>query len=233
MKSSQSLISLLAVILLLGIGGVIIYKVTQEPAQTPTPTPTVTATVTPTAVLTETPTASPTPTVTATPTPSPTIAWVNKTGKIKEYDNNFTLTVTVSVPSDVQLIQTTVGSWNGIVLKKGTKNFMAFNLPYELYEVQGYSSSTAVTSGIKNLKRVRSKKVFANSGNYKFAVAYVTSTLSGKDCTESMMSDPTTSPCAYPALTYSTDIWFSAYCSVDSTYLAICDRIMKTIKVTK
>jgi hypothetical protein len=233
MKSSQSIISIIAVILLLGIGAAVFYKATQGTAVTPTPT--VTVTPTPTATLTETPTESPTPTVTttATPTPAPTVAWINKTGKIKEYDDNFTLTVTVSVPSDVQLIQTTVGSWNGIVLKKGSKNFMAFNLPYELYEVQGYSSSTAVTSSIKNLKRVRSKKVFANSGSYKFAVAYVTSTQSGKDCTESVMGDPTSSPCASPALSYSADIWFSAYCSIDSTYLAICDRVMKTIKVTK
>jgi hypothetical protein len=36
-----------------------------------------------------------------------------------------------------------------------------------------------------------------------------------------------------PALSFNSDIGFSAYCSVDSSYLAICDRIMKTIVVTK
>jgi hypothetical protein len=142
----------------------------------------------------------------------------------------------LKVPSDVTVTETKVSSWNGIVLKKGPKTFMAFNLPYELYEIQGYSTVSNVTSTtISNLRRVRSKKVFANSGTYSFAVAYVTPNmlLSGKDCTEPVISEATTSPCATPALSYNVGIGFSAYCSIDTTYISLCDEIMKTIKVVK
>ena len=204
-----------------------------ELVATITPTPTVSVTSTPTVLPTSTVTV--TPTATASPTPTPTTI-VKKTGKIKEFAGDFTLKFTLNVPSDITLIETKVASWNGIILKRGTKTFMAFNLPYELYEIQGYSTITNVSSStISNLKRVRAKKVFENSGSYSFAVAYITpgSQHTGADCTSPVVGNVTTSPCASPALTYSSDIGFGAYCSVDSTYLALCDQIMKTIVVTK
>lgn len=204
----------------------------------PTPTPLVTETPTPTETpeVTSTPTEEPTGTPTATPTPSPTVAKVKKTGSIKEYGGDYTLKFTFEVPADVVVSETKIGSWNGILMRRGTKAFMAFNLPYELYEQQGYSSLTNVASDtISNLRRVRSKKVFANSGSYSFAIAYVTpgSLQSGANCTDPVVSEPTSSPCAVPALQYGSGIGFSAYCSIDTTYLAICDQVMKTVKVVK
>lgn len=200
-----------------------------------TPTPTAIITPTPTELLTPSATDTPAPTLTVTPTPTATSSTVSKSAKIKEWEGSFTLKFTMNVPADVTLTETKIGTWNGILLRKGNKAFMAFNLPYELYEIQGYSSLTNVSSSIKDLKRVRSKKVFDNSGSYSFAVAYVTpnSLQSGTECTEPVISEATTSPCASPALTYNKDIWFSAYCSIDSTYIAICDSIMKTLKVEK
>ncbi|PIY17174.1 hypothetical protein COZ14_03810 [Candidatus Dojkabacteria bacterium CG_4_10_14_3_um_filter_Dojkabacteria_WS6_41_9] len=232
---------IIAMLALVGVSG---YYAGKNTGGGITPTPTVSALPIETALPTETPTATTTATAipsvtttpTASPTPTPTAAWVTKTANIKEWENSFTLKFTLVVPPDVTVTEGKVSSWNGIILRKGTKNFMAFNLPYELYEIQGYSSITNVSStNIANLKRVRSKKVFGNSGSYSFAVAYVTpgSLLSGTDCTAPVISDATTSPCAMPALTYGSGIGFGAYCSIDPTYLTICDRVMKTIKVVK
>lgn len=226
---------ILAFIILVGVAGFYVgKKADSKVSVTPTPSPTASVTPEPTLTETLTPTLTETTTLTATATPTPTITWVTKKAKINEFSGDFTLKYTLIVPSDVTVLEQKVGPWNGILLKKGTKSFMAFNLPYELYEIQGYSSITNVSSTtISNLKRVRSKKVFSNSGSYSFAVAYVTSTLSGTDCTAPGISDPTSSPCAAPALTYNSGIGFGAYCSVDPAYLSICDRIMKTITVTK
>lgn len=207
-------------------------KESMEPTPTPTPTPTAETTVTPTVTETGTPSV----TETTTPTPTATTAKVTKTAKIKEFGGDYDLKFTLTVPEDVMVTEGKVGSWNGIVLKKGTKNFMAFNLPYELYEMQGYSSVTSVSSTtITDLKRVRAREVFTNSGSYSFAVAYVspTSLMTGTECTEPVIGNETTSPCAMPAVVYGTNIGFGAYCSVDETYLAICDEVMKTIMVVK
>ncbi|MCC7304544.1 hypothetical protein IT418_04000 [bacterium] len=196
---------------------------------TPTPTPSMTDTPTITPIVSETTV----PTVTATATPMPT---VSKSAKMKEFEGNFTLKFTFNVPNDVTVTEGKVGSWNGIVFKKGTKNFMAFNLPYELYEMQGYSTITPVSSvSIASLERVRAKKVFENSGSYSLAVAYVTPTslASGTECTEPVVANKTTSPCALPAVRYSDDIGFGAYCSIDPTYIEICDAVMKDLKVVK
>ncbi|MFZ6022067.1 MAG: hypothetical protein ACOYT9_01180 [Patescibacteria group bacterium] len=228
------------VVALIALASALGFYAGKQKTPTPlTPTPTVTVTPTPTESVTpsvsDTPTESPTPSATSTPTPTATASTVTKTAKIKEWEGSFTLTFTMKLPADVTVSETKIGTWNGILLRKGTKAFMAFNLPYELYEIQGYSSLTNVSSSIKDLKRVRSKKVFGNSGSYSFAVAYVTpsSLSSGKECTEPVISDATTSPCASPALTYNKDIWFSAYCSIDASYIAICDSVMKTLQVTK
>jgi len=186
--------------------------------------------------VTPTSTATPTATATATPTASPTVSYVTKTATMDEFGGDYKLRFTLSVPSDVTVTEGKVSSWDAIILRKGAKNFMAFNLPYELYEIQGYSSITNIASDrIANLRRVRSKKVFANSGTYSFAVAYVTTNMlqSGTDCTAPVISDATTSPCASPALSYSSEIGFGAYCSIDPAYIAICDKVMKTIKVEK
>jgi hypothetical protein len=228
----QSTLLVIIGVVLLGGGITLGYYIATGSKVSPVIAPTPTATgALPSA--TEIPVITTTLPTTVLPTAIPTTTLVKKSGNIKEFTNGFTLALTVEVPADVTVTETKVGSWNGLVLKKGNKNFMAFNLPYELYETQGYSSATAVTSSINNLKRVRSKKVFANSGTYSFAVAYVTSTLAGKDCTENMMGDATTSPCATPAFTYNSNIWLSAYCSVDTSYIAICDRVMKTLSITK
>jgi len=227
-----------ALLLVTGVAGYYAGKMTpKDSGATPTPTPTE-ATATPTVPETVTPTSTATPTVTvsATATVTPTVSYVSKTATLDEFGGDYQLKFTMSVPSDVTVIETKVSSWDGIVLKRGAKNFMAFNLPYELYEIQGYSSVTPVASDrIANLRRVRSKKVFSNSGTYSFAVAYVTTNMlaSGTDCTAPVISDPTTSPCATPALAYSAEVGFSAYCSIDPAYIAICDKVMKTIKVVK
>lgn len=222
-----------ALVLMTGVAG---YYAGKRNNPEPTPTPTLTTTPTVTATSTPTDTTTPTPTTTPTSTSTPTPGTTRKSANIKEFAGDYTLTFSMDIPSGVSIYETKVSSWNGILLKKGTKSFMAFNLPYELFERQGYSSIVNVSSNvIPDLKRVRARKVFDNSGTYKFAVAYVTkgSLESGSDCTASEIGNATTSPCAAPILTYNSDIAFSAYCSVDSTYLKMCDAIMKTLKVTK
>lgn len=232
-----SIALIIALLLTTAVAGYFAGKKSTDQASGLTPTPTQ-ASATPTVPDTVTPTGTETvtPTATVTPTTTPTVSYVTKTANIKEFGGDFTLKFTLTIPSDVTVTEGKVSSWNGIILKKGAKTFMAFNLPYELYEIQGYSSVTNVASNtISNLKRVRSKKVFANSGTYSFAVAYVTPNmlLSGKDCTEPVISEATSSPCATPALAYSDTVGFSAYCSIDATYQKICDEVMKTIKVVK
>lgn len=223
----------LMLLLFVGVAGYYAGKAAKSSmTPTPTPTPTVTETPMPTTTETTTPTVTTSTTVTATPT----VATVTKTAKIEEFGGDYKLKFTLQIPADVTVTEGKVGSWNGIILKKGTKNFMAFNLPYELYEMQGYTTITEVSSStISNLKRVRAKAVFSNSGSYSFAVAYVspTSLATGTDCTDPIVTSKTTSPCALPAVVYGSDIGFGAYCSVDTAYLAICDSVMKTIKVAK
>ncbi len=228
------------IVLLSAAAGYLGYRVgksvKEQNTSTPTPTVTATPTTTPTEEITETPT--PTITVTATPTATvtPTVSTVTKTGKIKEFGGSFTLNFTFQVPSDVTVTQGKVGSWDGIIMKKGTKSFMVFNMPYELYELLTYTSKTSVPSTFPNVSRVRAKYVFSQSGAYNFAVTYAsaTSLFTGTGCTDSMgSSDKSKSPCVLPAVTDGKEIGFSAYCSVDPAYIAICDSVMKTIKVVK
>lgn len=115
---------------------------------------------------------------------------------------------------------------------------MMFDVPYELYEKQGYSSAVPVESTIPNLRRVRSRKVFSMTGDYKFALTYASASnlLSGTACTEAEIGNTTTSPCVSAVAifkkTESEMKWTSIYCSIDPKYTELCDRLLKDIQIS-
>lgn len=160
---------------------------------------------------------------------------VKKKITIKETELSMNLDLNIETPKDVTVQSVKFGVVPGVVLKKGDKIFMGFVAPSEFYDRQGYSSASPVNSDtVSNLRRIRSNKVYKSSYDYMFAVSYVKSgdLKSGNDCTkitDTYGGDPTTSPCAEPALHLNSGNWFQAFCSVEPEYIKICDSVMKTI----
>jgi len=194
---------------------------------TPTPTPivTVTTSLIPPTTLPVTPTATstPLPTVTATPTPTPTIGYVTK--KIKVDIKNASpakVEFTIEIPSTTTV---SVGK-NEIFLRNGSKTYMWLYSPYEYYTKATYTSKVAITSStIENLFRVTTKQDLGNS----FHIAYATSGMFiSAGCEDAEFG--VAPPCLTPAVKVTSGA-FMANCSVQSQYIPVCDRIMKTISV--
>ena len=193
---------------------------------TPTPIVTVTTSSIPPTTIPVTPTltSTPLPTVTATPTPIPTVGYVTKKIKVDiENASPAKAEYTIEVPSTTTV---SVGK-NEIFLRNGSKTYMWLHSTNEYFKAT-YTSKKAITSStISNLFRVTTKQDLGNS----FYVAYATSDtfLSNASCADPAFG-VVAAPCLTPFVTVPNG-GFRAKCSVQSQYIPICDRIMKTISV--